>query len=598
MRDFYISRIFYTGPHIETATIDLIDGLNIICGPSDTGKSYIAESMDFMFGGAAKDFPIDKSTGYDKLHMTIKTYNGDITLSRGFEDTKIHVSSHNPDFENGDYTVGRSSKLWINNFWLQLMNIEEYVSIVATEDYSKQQLLTLRSFSNFICVKEDNIFQKSSILYPSKFSNPTATLSILLYLLYGRSYAENSPREARIIKVAKKEALKSYINSNLFYLSNYKKELANRKTPNVEFLQQKIEDTLHQITDIEGDISIAVKKSKELSNEILAINGQLAECEMMRRRFRVLRSQYQSDIKRLTFIMEGDLHKRQITVTARCPFCNGELQKKEETSCIEAAKVELEKIILQLYDVDDAETEISFEQEELSTKAQNLSEERKEIEMIVNMELRPRIESLRNDLANYRHSIETNSQHTAIERFERNIAEDLFEIESADEELGLKYKPREYFDEGFRKEFNTLLGSILHDCNFTNYSSSYFSLDNLDVVVNGKAKYRFGKGYRAFLNTTVTVALLQYLSQNGAYSPTFLLLDSPILSLKEAKDEEKISSSMKSSLFRYLVDNQEYGQTIIIENEIPDIDYGNANIIRFTHKENEGRYGLLYGVTD
>ena len=53
---------------------------------------------------------------------------------------------------------------------------------------------------------------------------------------------------------------------------------------------------------------------------------------------------------------------------------------------------------------------------------------------------------------------------------------------------------------------------------------------------------------------------------------------------------------MKSSLFRYLLNNQQYGQIIIIENDIPDVNYESANVIRFTMNENEGRYGFLMGV--
>ena len=87
-----------------------------------------------------------------------------------------------------------------------------------------------------------------------------------------------------------------------------------------------------------------------------------------------------------------------------------------------------------------------------------------------------------------------------------------------------------------------------------------------------------------------------YLSSVGKFSPTFLLIDSPILSLKEK--DEAVSDGMKSSLFQYMVDNQKYGQTIIIENAIPDINYKNANIINFTKDEKNGRYGLFYGITN
>ena len=73
-------------------------------------------------------------------------------------------------------------------------------------------------------------------------------------------------------------------------------------------------------------------------------------------------------------------------------------------------------------------------------------------------------------------------------------------------------------------------------------------------------------------------------------------MDSPILSLKEGGSDT--SAVMRKGLFEYLAKHQDFGQVIIAENQIPDIDYAGARLERFTHKEDEGRYGLLIGYTD
>lgn len=95
------------------------------------------------------------------------------------------------------------------------------------------------------------------------------------------------------------------------------------------------------------------------------------------------------------------------------------------------------------------------------------------------------------------------------------------------------------------------------------------------------------------MNTVLSLAILKYLSEHGRFNPGLLTIDSPILSLKEAGNE-KASDSMKASLFSYLVSHQKYGQLIILENDIPDIDYKDANVIRFTKNNNVGRASLLY----
>ena len=55
---------------------------------------------------------------------------------------------------------------------------------------------------------------------------------------------------------------------------------------------------------------------------------------------------------------------------------------------------------------------------------------------------------------------------------------------------------------------------------------------------------------------------------------------------------------MRYALFESIVKNPMEFQTIIIENEIPDIDYKNTNLIHFTKEKDNGRYGFLQDVTD
>lgn len=594
MRNFYIKKLSLTGANVEVSSIDFVDGLNIICGPSDTGKSYIAECFDYMFGGKSKDFPISKDTGYDRVHMQLATYNGNITLERKFEDSHIKVTSLNPNFESGIYSTGKAKKT-INSFWLQLIGIEEPITVIKKENFERQAL-TLRSFLHTFCIKEDNVFQKESIMFQKSVFSRTAIMSTLLYFITGDSYNNCTPQEAKAVTEARKVAVKNYIDSNLSYLATRKAQLTDFAAPSVEEVQCKINDILSEISDIEGEISSAVARSKELSNNILEINDQLAECNMLYNRYQVLRSQYQSDIKRLTFIVEGEIHKGDIPEVIRCPFCDGALQKHEEKSCIEAAQVELEKILPQLNDLGDAESDILFEQNELQEKVTQLAQERSDIESFINSELRPHISTLKKILSDYRHSIEVHREFAVIEDFTENITRDLYKIDENDEELEIKFKPKDHFSTEIRKRLDSILSAILKDCHFDNFSNAYFSLDSFDVVVNGKSKSSFGKGYRAFLNTVVALTFSEYLTEECEFSPTLLLIDSPILSLKE-KDVDT-SDSMKTSLFKYMVDNQGYFQTIIIENEIPNIDYSNVHVIKFSHDENEGRYGLLYGVRD
>lgn len=107
----------------------------------------------------------------------------------------------------------------------------------------------------------------------------------------------------------------------------------------------------------------------------------------------------------------------------------------------------------------------------------------------------------------------------------------------------------------------------------------YYKVD-MYFAINGKKKSSNGKGYNAYFNSVVAIVLSIYMNGNAKYSPIFLVMDSPILSLKE-EETKKPSESMRNALFENIVDNQKGIQTIVVKYEIPAIDYKNTNIIHF-----------------
>lgn len=105
MPNFYIEKITARGAGKRASSIDLVPGLNIICGPSDTGKSYVLEILDYLFG--SDQVPIDTKHGYDSFEMVIRTANGTITVTRnvidGSKSSTAEVSSTDNRIESGTY---------------------------------------------------------------------------------------------------------------------------------------------------------------------------------------------------------------------------------------------------------------------------------------------------------------------------------------------------------------------------------------------------------------------------------------------------------------------------------------------------------------
>ena len=192
-----------------------------------------------------------------------------------------------------------------------------------------------------------------------------------------------------------------------------------------------------------------------------------------------------------------------------------------------------------------------------------------------------------------RQKLELESKLAAIQQIATTLGSDL-ENADKDEKQDNEFKPRDYFDDSFFNQMSLLMETVLKQ-SYPGYLTSSFDKERFDIEINSKPKRNEGKGYRAFLNTLVSLDLRKYMLKNAKFSPSFIVIDSPILSLRQPPKAERISDGMKETLFEFMdkeIDN--LGQVIIIENEIPEIDYKNANIISFSGDKKEGRYGFLY----
>ena len=78
--------IRFLGPAKEPAEFPFKSGLNILCGSSDTGKTFLVEAIDFMLGAGAKLRDIPERIGYDRILLGITTADGkDYTIQRSMK---------------------------------------------------------------------------------------------------------------------------------------------------------------------------------------------------------------------------------------------------------------------------------------------------------------------------------------------------------------------------------------------------------------------------------------------------------------------------------------------------------------------------------
>lgn len=600
MSNFYIESITAHGSGKNDAVVCFGEGLNIIQGYSDTGKTCVVKCIDFIYGSSEK--PFDKNTGYNRVSMRIVTPNGAVTFSRSIGKNQVLVVSEIPEVEDGTYDIGykkNQKNPVINSVWLKLIGIDGEPMIPKNSDFVKKHL-TWRTLLSLIYVPEKEIVRPESVVVPEQYTEKTLFLSALLYLISGRDFAETDAQTKKEIRVARRKAVEEYVNKQLSGISDRKKQLTEQLAAFADVdVEAEIAHIVSEIEETDASITQAVNSSKELLGQILTTEEKAAECSVLLSRYQSLKSQYTADVKRLTFIVEGEVEYQNIPRVAKCPFCDGKMATHNHQSYIEASRGELMRIVAQLEGLEAAAADVRAELTEIEAELTALRAKRENIEALISEQLRPRAEKLQEMLNSYRAFIRLKHEMDVIDSFSDSWTTDLRELP---EETGdtLQYHPKEYFDEAFLSAMDTLAKDILDECNYENLTSARFNLSDFDIEVNGgKKATNHGKGYCAFLNTVVVLMFRKYFATKAKYNPGLLIIDTPLLGLDQGVDDAA-PESMRTALFRYFMNNQNEGQIIVVENleHIPKLDYdaSGARVTTFTKGRFEGRYGFLEGV--
>ena len=601
MSDFYIMRVTAKGNGKSDSIIDFHPGLNIIQGRSNTGKTCVIKCIDFCFGSKAK--PFDECLGYDTIELSIHTGKGDISITRTFGKNQVDVVTNVPGFENGKYDLNPTNKKEplpiLSDLLLNSIGIEGEHFVIKNKNFEKKRL-TWRTFLHVLLFHVNDIAKESSIIEPEQATEKTALLSALLFLLFGRDFAEADAQTKKEIRVARKKAVEEYVNKKIQSAADKRKGLLETlEVFDGVDVEKAMQDIIDSLQNTETEISNAVDHSRELLSQILRLQSRAAECELLKSRYSSLKSQYISDIKRLSFIVNGEAEIGFVPKNQVCPFCEGKLPVRDKKSYINSAQAELSRITAQMDGLSETELDLQTEQSEIEANLRELQEKRDAIEAMIEKELQPKADALRESLNSYRAYIQIKRELQVIDDFASSWETDLRELPSEDD-AQLEYHPKEYFGDDFQEHIDQMLKEALIECAYDNLTTARFNMKDFDIEINGHKKADIhGQGYCSFLNSIVAMVFRSYMNAHATYDPGFVVIDTPLLGLDQGVNDSA-PESMRTALFKYFISHQHDGQIIILENirHIPKLDYkaAGAHVITFTKGLESGRYGFLNDV--
>ena len=92
---FQIRRLTLAGRGVPNAEVQFRKGLNVVSGPSDTGKTFIVQCIDYMLGG--KDVPesIPEAAQYEtvRLSLSVSADDEEVVLERSIRGGNFKLAS-------------------------------------------------------------------------------------------------------------------------------------------------------------------------------------------------------------------------------------------------------------------------------------------------------------------------------------------------------------------------------------------------------------------------------------------------------------------------------------------------------------------------
>lgn len=604
-----LTKLVLTGENKQDAIIDFKDGLNVIAGASDTGKSFAFECIDYALGSSSELKEVPEVDGYQSVFLEIEDIGQRVifTIERGIPKEKNKMTIYYSNYQDKDraknekISITHSAKKSLSK---KMLNYCGCIYNNVKKNAEKTQSFTFRSFIPLIMISELRITATYSPIYRADSRGSTfatSEKSVFKTVISGTDYEKKEKKENTEIAKAelkgKIEQLKQIINEIRLENNDLMKgveDIKLEKSTEIIELNKFIKEKTDEIKKHELEY-------KNTQAEIEFENTELKRLLNNNNKFKLLKKNYLSDLDRLEFINDAfDLTQQLVEV--ECPICHSpmkinEIEKSDDY--YEALVAEKLKIEVQLTELDKTIKDLS---DEIMNKEENISKlenHKDEIKDILNNKLGPIVAEKVEQVQNL---LEIQEKINLITRNKKRMDKYYTEInewqEKIDSTVQNKGNKKENLPDEYTNELCMEIKQLLKKCDFIGEEDDikYNSATN-DVKIGDKEKASFGKGARAIINSTFLIGLMNYCYKKNLCHPGFVILDSPLTTYKEKdkKDgvDEIITKGTKEKFYEMLAE-QKNGQIIIFDNEEPSSTVKKKiNYLHFSGDSSVGRKGLI-----
>jgi hypothetical protein len=610
-----VEQLAVTGAGLPDAVLKFEDGLNVIAGASDTGKSYAFQCIDYALGAGKPPKRITESAGYQfvTLRLVVRATGerweiqrslggGEVLLRKVAADGTMdagEVLAAKHAAENPDTISGRLLQ------WCGLWGKK-----VRTRARGDQRTLSFRDVAHLIMGNETRLFDERPPQYSGQYATRVAEGDVLRLLVTGHESAPviALPSKKEIaINQAKEEVVGEMLAA------------AEREFLGFGVLEAELEAEIGRVERAREAALVDFDESRgstvELEGQLAAWGRELrdtqartAVVEGLQKRFDLLATHYDSDLNRLQTISETGFLLESFA-TKSCPVCGAAPAKHRPKECApafrvedvqQAARGEMTKIETLRVDLRKVLADLGAERLQLGSILQEATGEMETLRQKIGGELMPRIrqstESLR---AQDSHRDRLNRAEMARQQLRqlRDFAGTFTSMEVA------SVAPSEAETVNTTGEldlFAQAVGELLTSWKFPYPGRVIYSENEEDLVVGGQLRSAHGTGIRALTCAAFLLGIARHCQLRALAHPSLVVLDSPLLAYQEpdqtkisAEDQQLRHAGIKEAFYADLAAGGVGGQIIVFENDDPPSDLM-VGVTR-THftKSELGRFGFF-----
>ncbi|EIV5418955.1 AAA family ATPase [Klebsiella aerogenes] len=633
--------------------IPFYQGLNVIYGDSDTGKSSILEFINYLLGASSIDLAdeIKTSVNYAALEIVINDtvftivrdiydHKKSIEVYRcGFDDIKKHFPrKFAPNYTPTSNVDGIFSEFLLDN--LNFPKIE--IKVSPSKANSQMRRLSFRNIYKFVYVNQDDIGSKS-FLQLTDMSRYVFTKEVFKYMF--NVLDESIARLQSEISV--KSSLVTELNKKYQIISEFLRDTDYETIDSIDDEINKIdlilEDLIVGLAELDKNMKASSTQYSELKDAHNFISLKYKECllnigalEDKIEKYSRLKNDYDNDIEKLKAIRSANSRIGVLdSEVFSCPICDSHIKVDAsefpfEISSEKDLDEELGSLNRRRRNINDMILEMSSDLNKASVDKNELDEQLDELRELIDEESQSMITPFltQRDFFIKEVSKKEKAREQLIKDLKvRNQQEELLEkhqvllkdIQALTERLDALKKnapSMEAILQGLGDRFNKYLIGI----NIKNRTGIKMSENHYIPVIRGKEYFKITSGgLRTISSIGYLLSILDYAIDHNINHPLLLIFDTVGKYLgKQTKEKyaqetltveddlEGMSDPMKyQNIYEQLLNTVQKAerknvpcQIILVDNDLPN-SFSTGDLSRIVaHYSSVGEDGLPLGLID